>query len=133
MIVVDSSVLIDLLKGRQTAPANRLRTMELEGYPFALPGICFQEVLQGAKDEREWKLLAAYLGTQDLLFASDSAFTYRKAARIYFDCRRKGITIRSSADCFIAQLVLEHDAILLHDDDDFEYISKVRPLKTLRE
>ncbi len=133
MIVVDSSVLIDLLKGVQSAPANRLRGLELEGSPFALPGICFQEVLQGAKDEREWKLLSAYLGTQDLLFASDPAFTYRKAARIYFDCRRKGITIRSSADCFIAQLVLEHDAILLHDDDDFEYISKVRPLKTLRE
>lgn len=132
MILVDSSVLIDLLRGYKSAAVDRLRSLELEGSPFALPGVCFQEVLQGAKDEREWKLLEVYLGSQDLLYASNPASTYREAARIYFDCRRKGITIRSSADCFIAQLALEHDAILLHDDDDFEYISKVRPLKTLR-
>jgi predicted nucleic acid-binding protein len=36
-------------------------------------------------------------------------------------------------DCWIAQLALEAGAILLHDDDDFERIKQVRPLKTLRE
>ncbi len=54
-----------------------------------------------------------------------------EAARINFDCRRKGMTVRSAVDCFIAQLVLEEDGILLHDDDDFEKIRSVRPLKTL--
>jgi len=29
-------------------------------------------------------------------------------------------------------MALEHDAILLHDDDDFDRIARVRPLKTLR-
>ena len=91
-----------------------------------------QEVLQGAKDEREWTLLSEYLESQDLLVPSDAVSTHREAARIYYDCRRKGLTIRSSADCSIAQLVMEHDGVLLHDDDDFDRIQKVRPLKTLR-
>ena len=90
-----------------------------------------QEILQGAKDEKEWKLLDNYLAEQELLFASDPATSYRNAARIYFDCRRKGLTIRSTIDCYIAQLVLEQDGTLLHNDGDFKSIQKVRPLKTL--
>jgi hypothetical protein len=54
------------------------------------------------------------------------------AARTWFDARRRGLTIRSAADCLIAQIALENDAFLLHDDDDFERIARVRPLKTLR-
>jgi predicted nucleic acid-binding protein len=54
------------------------------------------------------------------------------AARIFFDCRRRGLTVRSAVDCLIAQLVLEVDGVLLHDDDDFERIRTVRPLRTLR-
>jgi predicted nucleic acid-binding protein len=62
----------------------------------------------------------------------DQWSTHRDAARIYYDCRRKGLTIRSSIDCFIAQLVLEEDGVLLHDDGDFERIREVRPLQTLQ-
>ncbi len=132
MIVVDSSVLIDLLKGINSPATDRLQDLEREGVLFSVPVFCFQEVLQGAKDEREWDLLAEYLGSQELLLAAAPVSTHREAARIFYDCRRKGITIRSSADCLIAQLTLEHDGILLHDDDDFDRIQQVRPLKTMR-
>jgi predicted nucleic acid-binding protein len=132
LIVVDSSVLIDLLQGRATPATDRLQDLENDRIPFSIPVVCFQEVLQGAKDEKEWTLLSEYLESQDLLVPSDAVSTHREAARIYYDCRRKGLTIRSSADCSIAQLVMEHDGVLLHDDDDFDRIQKVRPLKTLR-
>lgn len=132
MIVVDTSVLVDFLKGRNTASARRLERLEFEGTPFALPAICCQELLQGAKDDREWSLILENLGTQKLLFPQDPWFTHVAAARIFFDCRRKGVTVRSSVDCYIAQLVLENDGILLHDDDDFDRIRKIRPLRTLR-
>jgi hypothetical protein len=132
LIVVDSSVLIDWFKGRATPTTDRLQDLENAGIPFSIPGVCLQEVLQGARDEREWKLLSEYLESQDLLLSADSVSTHRDAARIFYDCRRKGITIRSSVDCFIAQLALEHDGVLLHDDDDFEWIRQVRPLKTMR-
>lgn len=132
MIVVDTSVLIDLFRGATTPAADRLRQVERTGVPFGIPGICCQELLQGAADEKEWKLLLRYLGTQHTIHAKDPWETHVQAARIYHDARRRGLTIRSTLDCLIAQLVLEVDGDLLHDDDDFESIRKVRPLRTLR-
>jgi hypothetical protein len=132
VIVVDTSVLIDFFKGKTTPAAARFREIESEGIPFALPRICGQELLQGARDEREWRLLDEYLGTQCLLDVSQGFLSYTEAARIFFDCRRRGITLRSSIDCLIAQIALEQDATLLHDDDDFESIAEARPLRTLR-
>jgi predicted nucleic acid-binding protein len=93
--------------------------------------VCSQELLQGARDEREWRLLRDYLGTQRMLTANDPWAVHTSAARIYFDCRRRGITIRSTIDCWIAQLVLDADGALLHDDEDFERIAMVRPLRIL--
>jgi hypothetical protein len=132
VIFVDTSVLVDLLHGRATAAVERLRGLELDGVPFAIPGICCQELLQGAKDESEWETLIDNLHTQSIVFPADPWVTHIAAARLYFDCRRRGITLRSTIDCLIAQLALEHGATLLHDDDDFDRIREVRPLKTLR-
>lgn len=132
MIVVDSSVLIAFFRGHQNPAVELLVRLETEETPFLLPGVCFQEVLQGARDEREWGLLEEYLGSQELLFSPNPALTYREAARIYYDCRRRGLTIRSTVDCFIAQLTLEVDGVLLHKDGDFDSISQVRPLQMLR-
>jgi len=132
LIVLDSSVLIGFFRGHQSPAIARFKDLEREGVPFLLPALCYQEVLQGARNEKEWKLLDDYLGSQDLLVSFNPMSTHRAAARIYFDCRRKGLTIRSSVDCFLAQLVLETDGTLLHDDGDFESIAEVRPLKTLR-
>ena len=132
MIVVDSSVLIAFFRGHQSAAVERLVSLETEEISFLVPGVCFQEVLQGARNEREWRLLEEYLGSQELLFSPNPALTYREAARIYYDCRRRGLTLRSSVDCFIAQLVLEIDGTLLHNDGDYESIAQVRPLQLLR-
>jgi predicted nucleic acid-binding protein len=132
VIVFDSSVLIAFFRGHQNPAVERLVSLETEKISFLLPGVCFQEVLQGARDEREWGLLEEYLGSQELLFSPDPVLTYREAARIYYDCRRRGLTLRSSVDCFIAQLVLEVDGTLLHNDGDYESIAQVRPLQLLR-
>lgn len=131
MIVVDTSVLVDFLKGRKSAAADAFRRLEIEDMPYAIPAFCCQELLQGAKDQREWELLLEHLRCQRVLASRDPLSSHIEAARIYYDCRRKGMTVRSAVDCFIAQLVLEEDGILLHDDDDFEKIRSVRPLKTL--
>ena len=132
MIVVDTSVLLDLLRRRDTAAVRRLRAIEVEELPLAIPAICCQEVLQGARDEKDWNELLETLTSRTLLSPRDAAATHFAAARLYYDCRRRGITIRSSADCFIAQLVLEEEAVLLHDDEDFERLREVCPLETLR-
>ena len=66
MILVDTSVLVDFLRGRPTEGAESLRRLEQDGVPFAIPAICCQELLAGARDEDEWRLLLTYLETQDV-------------------------------------------------------------------
>jgi hypothetical protein len=132
MILVDSSVLIDYLRDRPTAAARQLDRLQLEREYWGIPLICAQEVLQGARNETEWRALKAHFDAQDLVEPADWRAAHVEAARIFFDCRRRGVTVRSSADCLIAAITLERNDILLHDDADFEAIAKIRPLKTLR-
>lgn len=132
MILVDSSVLVGYLRGRETDATGRLDRLELENSPWGIPAPCVQEILQGALDEREWRSLHVAVRSRDIVEPVEAVVALVAAARIWFDARRRGLTIRSAADCLIAQIALENDAILLHDDDDFEGIAKVRPLKTLR-
>ncbi len=131
MIVVDTSVLIDLFKGRLTPAVEYFKNLERDEVPIALPAVCCQELLQGAGNEKEWQLLEEYLGSQWVLDPVSPLTTHLGAARIFFDCRRKGITVRTSTDCFIAQLCLENNATLLHSDRDFEMIRRIRPLETI--
>ena len=133
MIVVDSSALVDFLRGRSTPAAECLRQLEVDQTPYAVPAICAQEVIQGAADEAEWTTLVRTFKTQRLVVADDAWSTHLGAARIYYECRRRGLTIRSSIDCYIAQLVLERDDVLLHADSDYNHIRQVCPLRTLIE
>jgi predicted nucleic acid-binding protein len=123
--------LIALFRGERTAGPNKLRELEANDIAFCIPVICCQEVLQGARDEEEWKKLVDTLSTQQILSSTDPWETHMSAARIYYECRRHGVTIRSTVDCFIAALALEHKAVLLHSDIDFERLKKVCELRTL--
>ncbi len=129
MILVDTSVLIDYFRGAVNGPVERLALLLEEGADVRIPAVCCQELLQGARDEDEWRLLESYLTTQELVVPGDPVAAHLEAARIYFDCRRRGVTVRSTLDCYIAQLALERDALLLHNDEDFVRTAEVRPLK----
>ena len=132
MILADSSVQIDVLRARRTPASDRLRETVRQRTPYAVPQPCVQEVLQGARDEPEWRLLKTFFESQEIAAPVDWRVAHVEAARIFFECRRKGLTVRSGVDCLIVQIALENDAVLLHDDTDFEAIAKVRPLRTLR-
>ena len=70
-----------------------------------------------------------YLSSQQFYHLKDPVSFFAEAARIYLECRKKGITIRSTIDCLIAQTALEHDLFLLHNDTDFDNMAGVIPLK----
>ena len=129
MILADTSVLIDFLQGRGTESGHRLKTVLQQGIPFGINSFIYQEVLQGAKSEKEYRLLKKYLETQRFYHPKDPVESFARAARIYFDCRRKGVTIRSTIDCIIAQTAIENDLYLLHNDSDYDAMAKVIPLK----
>jgi len=44
---------------------------------------------------------------------------------MYINCRKKGITVRSSLDLIIAEIAIENELFILHDDNDYINISKV--------
>jgi predicted nucleic acid-binding protein len=129
MILIDTSVWIEIF--RDTAGNVVKAFKERVGSENCVISRFNQlELLQGAKDEKEWGLLANYLRTQYFLETDEN--TWQEAARIYFELRRKGVTINSPIDCCIAQIAIEHGAILLHRDKDFEKISRIRPLQQER-
>jgi predicted nucleic acid-binding protein len=127
VILVDTSVWIDFIRGRPTAVIDRLRTALDRGVEVALTPAIYQEILQGASDERTFRNHRSYFSGQRFLHPLEPVATYERAARLYFECRRKGLTIRSSNDCQVAQAAIEHGVSLMHDDRDFEQIAKVAP------
>jgi predicted nucleic acid-binding protein len=65
----------------------------------------------------------------DLPASNQGVETYLNAARIYRDCRKRGITIRKTVDCIIASICIENDIALLHKDSDYDLIAKCSSLK----
>lgn len=116
---------IDYLAGTETEAARRFAEILDRGYSVGLTGVVYQEVVQGVSSRREFERTSEYLSSQTFYHPKDSVGSYREAARIYFDCRRAGITIRSAVDCLIARVAIEHDLVLLHDDRDFEKMAGV--------
>lgn len=116
---------IDYLAGRDTEATGRFAEILNLGSPVGLTGVVYQEVVQGVSSRREFEQTSEYLSSQTFYHPRDPVETYREAARMYFDCRRAGITIRSAIDCLIARIAIEHDLMLLHDDRDFERLAEV--------
>ena len=129
MILVDTSVWIDVLRDRTGREATALDAA-LDGDEAVLTRFHQLELLQGARDEREWSLLVDYLDAQGYLECGPGMWS--EAARIFFDLRRTGKTVRSPIDCCIAQIAIDHDVLLLHRDRDFETIARVRPLRQMK-
>ena len=125
MILIDTSIWIAVFKDKEGFETKRIQTW-IEGRKVVLTRFVQLELLQGCRDEKEWQLLSSYLETQTYLEANTN--TWQAAARLYFDLRRQGLTVRSPIDCCIAQLALENNLVLLHDDRDFLTIAKIRPL-----
>jgi predicted nucleic acid-binding protein len=120
VVLVDTSVWIDVLRDRTGAKALALRGA-LNGDEPALSRFTQLELLQGCADERSWLSLCGYLDSQDYLEMSSTSWS--EAARLYVDLRRRGRTIHSPIDCCIAQVAIEHATLLLHRDQDFVTIA----------
>ncbi len=126
MILVDTSVWIEVLKDKT---GNKVSAFleRTENDIVVFSRFIQLELLQGAKDELEWKKLDEYLATQYYLEAVGT--TWRNAARIFFDLRKSGVTVRSPIDCCIACIAMEAPALLLHRDRDFEKIASIIPFE----
>jgi predicted nucleic acid-binding protein len=127
LILVDTSAWIDFLSGKDTSAAHALNELAGRRVPFGLTEIVVQELLQGVASEREFDHLYSYLRTQRLFGLRNGLDSYAEAAKLYSRCRRKGITVRSTIDCLIAQIAIENDLVLLHNDRDYPQMAKAIP------
>src|SRR5690606_36650890 len=88
-----------------------------------------QEILQGVKSEKDFNEKRKVLESFNI-FNMDWLEISQKAAKLYFDLKKKGITVRKSNDCLIAQVAIENNVLLVHNDRDFELIASASPLRT---
>ena len=82
MILVDTSVWVSVLRDKTGDIVAAFRK-RVGSEVTVLSRFNQLELLQGAKNVREWQMLEEYLATQIYLEASSG--TWREAARIYFD------------------------------------------------
>ncbi|MEG4286657.1 PIN domain nuclease [Microcoleus sp. A006_D1] len=129
MLLIDTSVWIGVFRDRSGQVRQQLETL-IADREVLLTRLTQLELLQGSLNEQEWTLLSTYLETQD--YVELTIHSWQAAARIYYDLRRQGLTVRSPIDCCIAQVALENNLLLIHNDRDFETIAQVRSLQHLR-
>ena len=118
VILVDSSVWIDYFIGNDSEETDFLdRTLGNRG--VAIGDLILTEVLQGFRRDKDYKIARGVL-TELTVFellgkkmAIASADNFRKL-------RKKGITIRKTADVIIASYCIEHQLPLLSSDTDFQ-------------
>ncbi len=127
MVLVDTSVLIDYLKYSNKENDSRLDEIIDKNIEFGICKYTYQELLQGAKTEKEFQTLQDFLSSLKFYDLKYSLNSYENAAYLNFKCRRAGFTIRSTIDLLIAEIAIENDLYLLHNDKDFTYISEIIP------
>jgi predicted nucleic acid-binding protein len=130
-MIVDTSVWIDFFNGQPSSQAQRLTRAIEDNEPIGLPGLVLTEILLGLKNDAEAKRIAQLLEAfADV--AEPSRADHMAAAALYRACRVKGVTVRSTIDCVIAQLCLRDGQALLAKDRDFERIAEKTDLKLVR-
>lgn len=127
MYLVDTSVWIDYMRDIENEVTEQFDEIQERGRPFGITALIYQEVLQGAASPQKFDYLVDFMNAQYFYHPKHSIRSYKEAARIYFDCRRAGVTIRSAIDCLIARIAIEHDLLLLHNDRDFERMAGIIP------
>jgi predicted nucleic acid-binding protein len=129
MILVDSSVWIDLLNNVVTEPVRRLREL-IPTTPLLVGDLILLEVLQGLRNESQARLVERSLRRFDAISLLDPELAVRAAVNYRF-LRRRGITIRKTIDLIIGTFCIERGHALLHSDRDFEPMQRLLGLETV--
>jgi predicted nucleic acid-binding protein len=125
MYLVDTSVWIDYLRGGNTRQVRALKELLAGDDIVGVAPVILQEILQGADSDERFEKWRKYFEGLCCYVPADPVEAHIAAARLYQACRRAGRTPRSTTDCLIARIAIEHGLILLHDDRDFESIAAV--------
>ncbi len=125
MYLVDTSVWVDFLRGDETPQVRALNNLLSGQEIVGTAPMILQEILQGADSAERFGTWIKYFSDLFCYVPRDPVKSYIAAARLYQECRKAGKTPRSSNDCLIAQIAIEHGLALVHNDRDFNAIASV--------
>jgi predicted nucleic acid-binding protein len=122
LIVVDSSVWIDFLNGRNAPHVATLRAT-LGTDEIIVGDLMLCEVLQGLANERAAQQVEALLRRFEIVAMAGEAIAVA-AARNFRSLRKRGITVRKTIDLLIGTWCIENRKALLHNDGDFRPMAR---------
>jgi predicted nucleic acid-binding protein len=124
--LVDTSVWVEVFA---RPPRLRLEDeLPLDEVVTALPIV--QEVLQGLRDERAFRVARDSMLAFQIVEPQMRADLFIEAAQLYRTARRAGFTVRSSVDCLIAACAVRNHVGVLHSDRDFDALARIAPLES---
>lgn len=118
MILVDSSVWIDYFLGLNT-PQVEIMDRILGVREVGVGDLILTEVLQGFRADKDYRIARSIMDELTVcdMLGKDMAI---KSAENFRKLRKKGITIRKTADVIIATYCIAHGMPLLFSDKDFK-------------
>lgn len=127
MVLVDSSVWIDYLRGADTPQVGWLDE-HLGVEPVAIGDLIFTEVLQGCGSDRNFNEVRRTLSAlHQVEICGDDVKI--EAARNFRRLRVLGVTSRKTIDTLIATRCIVSQFVLLHSDRDFDAFERHLGLK----
>ena len=127
MIVVDTSVWIDFLNGRDVPWVARLRSL-LGAQEVLVGDLMLCEILQGLRSEREAREVENLLRRFEIVTIVSEAIAIAAAAN-FRRMRAKGATVRTTLDLLIGTWCIENRLPILHNDRDFRPMARLLGLR----
>lgn len=123
MILADTSVVVQLIRGEQNPKVAFFEEVVASGAPFGISAYTVTEVLQGARSDEDYETLREYLLSQRVFYLPQEAATYVDAAEVFYRLRKRGIRPRGTIDVLIALTAALYNLELLHNDRDYDLMA----------
>ena len=120
-ILADTCIWIEYFRGKSPFSEELRRLIQKGG--LVITGPVVFELLQGAKNRKDADLIKEV--TRGLPLFEVTHEIWLSAGDLYFDLRRKGITIPPS-DVLLAAIAIDHNWSLFTTDSHFDQIPKLR-------
>jgi len=130
MILVDSSVWIGYFNGKINPQTDWL-DFALGREVIIVGDLTLVEVLQGFKNDRDFHKAKELLSNFQFMEMLGQELAIKSAENYHF-LRKKGVTVRKTIDVIIGTFCVHHNISLLHDDQDFDPLTKHMKLKAIK-
>ena len=120
-ILADTCIWIEYFRGKSLFSEELRRLIQKGG--LVITGPVVFELLQGAKNKKDADLIKEV--TRGLPLFEVTHEIWLSAGNLYFDLRRKGITIPPS-DVLLAAMAIDNNWSLFTTDNHFDHIPKLR-------